>query len=207
MEMTTGAKITLSNKELELVCNTDWILTKHSIIQKVYQLLGDALPELESKLLLNKALLPAEVFMNTAKIARGENYQQLPYVVLDYPRYFGKEDSIAIRTFFWWGNFFSVSLQLSGCFKEQSIHLVEQRFELLQQKGFWLCVNDGPWEHHFNDGNFKALQSITKQEFSAELVRKPFFKMAKKIPLQQWNEIPLFIVETFEELNELLKFN
>ena len=38
--MSEDAKIALSEKELELVCSTDWILTKHSVIEKVYQLFG-----------------------------------------------------------------------------------------------------------------------------------------------------------------------
>jgi hypothetical protein len=44
--METATKIALSEKELQLVCDTDWILTKHSIIQKVYALFGETVPGL-----------------------------------------------------------------------------------------------------------------------------------------------------------------
>jgi hypothetical protein len=37
--MTEKTKINLSAKELELVCNKEWILTKQVIIEKVYELL------------------------------------------------------------------------------------------------------------------------------------------------------------------------
>jgi len=202
--MTTAAKIILSDKELELVCNTDWILTKHAIIQKVYELFGEVLPELENVFLDNKDRLPAEVFATPAKISKGENYRLLPYVVLDYPRCFGKEDTLAIRSFFWWGNFFSVSLQLSGCYLKQATALLEKRFEWLQQQGYWVCIQQEPWDHHFEADNFIPLRTVTKPQFSEMLLQKPFIKLAKKIPLNQWNEVSLFITECFEEMAGLL---
>jgi hypothetical protein len=204
---TTAAKIALSDKELELVCNSEWILTKHNIIQKVYQLFGDVLPELEKILLLNQNNLPDEVFVNAAKISKGENYHQLPYVILDYPRFFGKEDTVAIRTFFWWGNFFSISIQLSGSFLKAYIPLIESKWDQLQQDDYWFCVNESPWQHHFTEDNFMPMNRLTKEAFTRLLMQKPFIKMAKKIALDQWQDVPTFIVETFEEMAGLLKCN
>ena len=53
------------------------------------------------------------------KISKGENYRGLPYVMLDYPRLFGREEVLAIRTFFWWGHGFSVTLHLKGGYRER----------------------------------------------------------------------------------------
>lgn len=201
---TTAAKIALSDKELELVCNSEWILTKHAIIQKVYQVFGTLQPGYEKLLEANREQLPAAVFTTAAKIARGENYRQLPYVILDYPRCFQKEDTIAIRTLFWWGNFFSVSVQLSGRFLAAAIPQIEQRFERLRQKDYWICINDQPWEHHFESDNYIRLNTITAQEFGV-LLQKPFLKIAGKISLRHWQDAPAFMVESFEELAGLLK--
>ncbi|MES2848452.1 MAG: hypothetical protein V4685_05320 [Bacteroidota bacterium] len=197
-------KIALSAKELELVCNADWILTKHALIQKVYGLFGEVLLVNENFLKADKDNLPAEVFINPPKISRGENYKLLPYVMLDYPRYFNKEDTIAIRTFFWWGNFFSVNLQLSGRFKTNAAERLHQNFEWLAQNGYYTCVNEEPWEHHFDENNFVPLNTIGKNDFWAMLQRKPFIKLSKKIPLQQWQDAPVFMVKTFEELAGLI---
>lgn len=201
---TAAAKIALSDKELELVCNSEWILTKHAVIQKVYQVFGALQPEYERLLKANQQQLPPEVFATAAKIARGENYRQLPYVILDYPRCFQKKDTIAIRTLFWWGNFFSVSVQLSGRFLAPAIPQIEQSFERLQQKDFWICINDQPWDHHFENDNYIQLSAITKQDF-VELLQKPFLKIAGKISLRHWQDVPAFILETFEEMAGLLK--
>jgi hypothetical protein len=200
-----STKITLSDKEHELVCNSEWILTKHTIIQKVYALFGSVLPLLESEATGDRNFLPEEVFKNAAKISKGENYKLLPYVMLDYPRYFGNDDTIAIRTFFWWGNFFSVSLQLTGKYKADAIDKLLENFEWLQQNGYAVCINESPWEHHFEESNFIPLQSINYQQFETILAEKTFVKIAKNMALSQWQEVPAFIVKSFTELINLLK--
>lgn len=204
--MVTNTKIALSAKELDLVCNTEWILTKHSIIQKVYDLFGTAVPAMEMILENNKTHLQNKVFINGAKISKGENYKLLPYVMLDYPRYFSKDNVIAIRTFFWWGNFFSINLQLAGNCKEQYLPGIKGNFEMLQQNNYYLCVGEHPWEHHFEEDNFVHLGSMAKNEFENILSSKPFIKIAKKIMLPQWEEVPVFIVSTFEELAGLIYY-
>ena len=65
--------------------------------------------------------LPEEVLIQSPKISRGENYNGLPYVMLDYPRCFGKEDVFAMRTMFWWGNFFSITWHLKGKYSKEYI--------------------------------------------------------------------------------------
>ena len=72
--------------------------------------------------------MPEVIKTSTPKISKGENYKDLPYVMLDYPRCFQKEKTIAIRTFFWWGNFFSINLQLSGEYKEQALPSLQSNF-------------------------------------------------------------------------------
>ena len=205
--MVDAAKITLSNKELELVCNTDWIFTKHIIIQKVVQLFGDIIPVLENELEQARAYLPKEIFTNRAKISKGENYQQLPYVMLDYPRCFDKNDTLAVRTFFWWGNFFSITLQLAGKYKQALEKNIAGNFNFLQQNNYWACINDTAWQHDFSSNNYVSMAELTQENFSAILSREPFVKLAKKIPLQSWEPVPSFVIKSFEEMIQLIKTN
>lgn len=203
--METGTKIALSEKELQLVCDTDWILTKHSIIQKVYALFGETVPGLQTLINDNRLYLPVEVFINSPKISKGENYRLLPYVMLDYPRYFGKDDTIAIRTFFWWGNFFSVSLQLSGVFKANAEQVLLQQQQWLAAGEYAVCINENPWEHVFDKTNFMPVSAFTKEQFADILQRKSFVKIAKKMPLKEWVDAPGFIVSVFTDLAAILK--
>lgn len=202
--MTTDAKIALSDKELELVCSTDWILTKHTIIQKVYSLFGEILPLLENELTQQQHPFPREIFMHSPKISKGENYQLLPWVMLDYPRHFSNAATIAIRTFFWWGNFFSVSLQLSGSAATNAVDKILKHYEWLQTEGYFICVNDNPWEHHFEKGNFMAIGQLSKEEFTTVVSQQSFIKISKKIAVEEWEHVPVFIKNVFTGLTGLL---
>ena len=112
-------KIRLSQEEEELVATADWILTKNRVIQKINQLLSNVQTS-QQQFLQTCTTLEKEVLASSPKISKGENYKGLPWLVLDYPRSFNKEEVFAIRTLFWWGNFFSVTLHLSGKYKVRS---------------------------------------------------------------------------------------
>ena len=66
--MTQKTKIDLSASELELVCNKEWILTKHIIIGKVYLLFGALSLSMQRYVQQNKATLPAQVCDSNPKI-------------------------------------------------------------------------------------------------------------------------------------------
>lgn len=200
-------KITLSAKELELVCNIDWILTKHTIIHKVVQQFSEVLLKMQEITEQHKPHLPKEIFSKDGKISKGENYKGLPYVMLDYPRYFEKEETLAIRTLFWWGNFFSTSLQLAGNAKKAAAPNLLTNFLQLQQQGYWLCISDNPWQHHFEEDNYVPMQSLTHTRFKTLLTKKPFIKISKKIDLQQWDNMALFVMQSFIEMINLLKIS
>src|SRR5688572_32501219 len=143
--MNNRPKIQLSPLEMELVTNSDWILTKNGIIEKVKELFGRL--QLRQETVLSS--LPEEVRQVSAKISKGENYKGLPWLVLDQPRLFTRDKIFAVRSFFWWGNFFSSTLHLYGNYKTAYQQRVIAAFSLLQQNGYSVCVNDDPWEHDF----------------------------------------------------------
>jgi hypothetical protein len=177
----------LSKEELELVTHAEWILTKNRILQKVKELLAGVQAELQTPLTLQESL-PRMVFQSGPKISKGENYRGLPWLVLDYPRHFEKNDSFALRNFFWWGNFFSTTLYLSGRFKSHCHSALAASFGILRKEQFFICVNDDPWEHHFESGNYLALVDTDCGIFERLLSEKPFVKIAKRFSLERWDE-------------------
>ena len=73
-----------SDAELQMACNTEIILTKNRIIDKVcheFGLIGNNLAESLSPLL---ARMPEEITV-MPKVSKGEQYRGMPWVMLDYP--------------------------------------------------------------------------------------------------------------------------
>jgi len=205
--MSQQTKIALSAKERELVLNKEWILTKHIIIEKVYQLFGALALSMQEHIAQHAVLLPEEIRESNPKISKGENYRQLPYVMLDYPRHFTKRCTVAIRTLFWWGNFFSINLHLSGTVKEKMEPALNKNFGLLKQNGYWLCIHTDPWQHHFEEDNYVSLENYSAADFAAVLHRETFIKIAKRVSLVQWDTAPEFLAFHFKELIALLQIN
>ena len=195
-----SAKIRLSPEEEALVTRADWILTKNSILQKIKQLLATLQTEQKHLVASCSSFFPAEILNTSPKISKGENYKGLPYIILDYPRYFNKENIFAIRTLFWWGNFFSVTLHLSGIYKKKFEERLIRSFELLKTKDFSICINDDPWEHHFEPTNYLPLSTITAYQFEEAIRRSPFIKLSKKNPLGEWNKAEKKLLEIFSQL-------
>ncbi|HKZ66156.1 MAG TPA: hypothetical protein VJ111_07370 [Chitinophagaceae bacterium] len=194
------AKIRLSPEEAALVIRADWILTKNSIIQKTKQLLASLQTEQQHLLLSSSSLFPEEIINSSPKISKGENYKGLPYLVLDYPRYFNKEDAFAIRILFWWGNFFSGTLHLSGIYKKKYEEKIIRSFESLNTKDFSVCINENQWEHHFETDNYLPLHTFTASGFEEIISKRSFIKLSKKISLKQWNDAEKNLLEIFSQL-------
>ncbi len=199
------AKVMLSTKELELVTDAGWILTKNQIIDKVYKLFG-TLHENYTFLLENNA--PEKdwgISFQSPKISKGEQYEGLPWVMLDHPRYFAGKDSLAIRSFFWWGNFYSITLQVSGACQQKLAPSIQQYFMNAQKdsaayKQWYLSISDDPWQHDFGEKNYRRITDIADIDFAA----LPFIKLAKKIPLEDWDEAGNFFESNYVQILEML---
>lgn len=195
------AKIHLSEKELQLVQNSDWLLTKNIIIKKVYVMFGQLASGYSDFFALLKDELPYELRDSSPKISRGENYLGLPYVMLDYPRCFGKEDVFAIRTFFWWGNFFSITLHLKGRYQQIFLPRIVPHFTALDRMGFRLCISENEWEHNLSSAHTASLPA-QKQD---ALLNKPFLKIAAAFPLSSWSEMDSNLPRLFQLLCNSMK--
>ncbi len=194
------AKIRLSTEEGALVIRADWILTKNSVIQKTKQLLAALQTEQQDLLRSYKGVFTEEILNSTPKISKGENYKGLPYLVLDYPRHFNKEDIFAIRMFFWWGNFFSGTLHLAGFYKGMHEEKIIKSFESMKIKGFSICRNEDPWEHHFETTNYLPLHTLNAYQFEEIIRNRSFIKLSKKISLDQWNSAEKKLLKIFSQL-------
>ena len=185
-----GSKIRLSPSELSLFCNADIILTKNSILQKTVSLLAGV----QEKLLAETTQFHPT---SSPKISRGENYLGLPYVVLDYPRISTGENLCFIRSMFWWGHFFSSTLQLAGSFKEENELKLTAAYPALCTNGYYVGTDEDPWQHHFEATNYLPVSSLSQEVFYQTLQKQPHIKIAAKWPLSQWDSAATLLWESW----------
>jgi len=199
-----SAKIRLSQTEMELVNNADLILTKNAILKKVNQLLGNLQAKQQQFMALHAAGLPEKVSGSSAKISKGENYQGLPYLILDYPRFFEHENIFAVRTMFWWGNFFSVTIHLSGIYKKDAEEKIIASYRSIREKGYYCYMNEDQWEHHFEGDNYILLSGMSEKDFERSVRERSFVKLVNKISLKQWDDAEDILLGHFEEIIKML---
>lgn len=199
------ANVKLSNAELSLACDANIILTKNRIIEKLYLLFGELSTQLPQQAVTRRHSLSPEIYVQSAKIYKGEKYVELPYVLLDYPRCFKREDVLAVRHFFWWGNFFSVTLHLAGKYAEQYGETILKNLYRQENEPWFICVNEDQWQHHFEQDNFMEVHNSKYDEQLLLLKKNNFIKVAQRLPLQQWDDAFSFFMDTNEKIFNLLE--
>lgn len=177
------SKIQLSANESELILNKDWILTKHRITDKVYQVLGAVAAEMQTASQRYGKITGTTIWQNAPKISKGEQYEQLPYMVLDYPRVFSRQDVFAIRNFFWWGNYFSTTLHLKGSYAATYAAAIAANKTISDK----LFIATGNNEFNFNIEKEYACSCGYSWPSEEVLKTMPFIKLTIVCPLQEWN--------------------
>lgn len=166
---------------------------------RVVEMMGGLSTVIEGELdVLKNALKGSDLPPNwaTPKISRGENYNGLPYVILDQPRLFTREQILAIRTMFWWGHYFSVTLHLKGRPLNIYASAINRHLQTLIDAGFHMAAQGDEWKHELEGGHYT---SLTENRYDPEQ-DYPFVKLSAKIPLDKWEEAP----ELLSGLSKLL---
>jgi hypothetical protein len=174
------AKIIFSTPELELMKNAEIILTKNIVMQKMKHLLEEVQNELYHSANHIKTGVSKNIFSIPPKVSKGENYAGLPYLVLDYPRKFEADNIFAIRSFFWWGNFYSTALHLAGEEKRNNLTNIITSYNQFSAEGYYIGVNPDPWQHHFEKDNYQAIKELSAEEFAEKCNTYNHIKIGKK---------------------------
>ena len=198
--MIQQTKIQLLRAEMELVSSPDIILTKNVILQKIKSFLEELQIKQQDILKNYSSQLPEDVLKISPKISRGENYKGLPWLVLDNPRHFQHNNIFAIRTMFWWGNFFSVTLHLSGKSKNDHLKKISKNFSSLAESNFYIYTGQKEWEHDIDPNSYKRISALTKDELKKVFSEKSFLKLAIKFPIDSLGAIEDKLLKNYELL-------
>jgi len=198
--MIQQTKIQFLPAEMELVSSPDIILTKNAILQKIKSFFEELQMKQQDILKKYSSQLPEEVLKISPKISRGENYKGLPWLVLDNPRYFQHNNIFAIRTMFWWGNFFSITLHLSGNNKNDLLKNLTDNISFLAKNDFYIYNGTKEWEHDIDPGSYKKLPVINKDELQKIFSANSFLKLAVKFTVEPLEAIEDKLLRNYELL-------
>jgi hypothetical protein len=194
----------LTPEEYSTASNSQFLLVKADVIAKVkveFEALQNSyLDSLKAEGIILQPIAPP-------KISRGENYKGLPYLVLDYPAVFDKNNILAFRTMFWWGNFFSITLHLQGHYKEQYLSIVEQKLHQHRPVGLYLSCHPSAWEYHYEPDNYRLVVDMCDEEITSALNQNNFVKLSAKLELAEYKKLEPFMAEWFKTLSGFLKLN
>ncbi len=188
----------LSSAEQNAVKNPEYILTKNSIINKVATLFGELSMEYAS--LHNKLNTPKFALQLHPKISKGENYLGLPYLMLDFPRIFEKNHVFAIRSFFWWGNYFSITLHVKGKYKPL-IHLKS----MVESNTKWMYyIGIDEWENNVHVHNLLPISSTHLDFLVKDFQEKSFVRVVQLFDLSKWDNVKDMFLHAYTDILQTL---
>jgi hypothetical protein len=178
------SKITFSHGENNAMLNQSFLPQKIRIIKKIKKLFIQLKQKLEAKI-VNEGIHQALNFNPlTHKVSQGENYRELPYVILDYPQSFKKPDIFSYRCMFWWGHHYSFSLHLEG---SRMVKYRKGIFDYLKKQQripeeLYIALGESAWEYHFEKDNFIQLTKENLSEIESKVNSMSFLKISSHIP-------------------------
>jgi hypothetical protein len=173
-----------SLQELDLASDPSWALIKSRVMEKVVEQMGEIEKALKVYLRNSTFSFPEGTKLRSGKISKGENYKGLPYVVLDYPALFNKEDIFSYRIMFLWGHHISYSLHLQG----YSLHAFQSHFLnnyaniLPKQTRFY--IYESPWENFNNDYFYTDLFTEETIFITSKIEQHEFLKISNFEPIE-----------------------
>jgi len=200
-----NAKQFLSEKEFQVIQDTDFLLTKAKIIEKLWSQFEKLRNELHLVVIDSSFNFLAEVDAENGKIFRGENYRKLPYVVLDFPKLYSRESIFSFRTMFWWGNFYSLTLHLQGEALKKYLKIILENIDKTRNNNVFICINNTPWEYTYETNNYRLIDGIKRDELEEIINGRSFLKLSRKLNVSNDDSLFPFCVATMKLYLTILK--
>jgi len=164
----------LTNKEFELILGTEYPLLKKNAIEKIQA----HLHELGEQLIKNQ-LITRPLPTTSYKISKGENYLNLPYLVLDLPKIDGNHFPILCRTLFWWGKYFSFNVFI----RKDAYDMVsfEKKIKSQSMKGIHVLQSDKIWQQDLDTEDYNQVSKWPENI----ITEGPYLKLSIKHPIEE----------------------
>jgi len=194
-----------TEKELTIIQNNEFLIDKNKVLEKVKKIFSECGNRLAEEIEFNNPQIKKRFAELPLKISQGENYHGLPYIVMDYPRYFQEDATFSYRIIFLWGHYFNFSLHLGK--KAIDTAVLVKNWDKIQEYPVFICVHSSPWEHYFQFSYFKKAKSLTLEDASTHLEKYQFIKLSLKEEFNQTDDLPDLTIRNFQTLAQFLGYN
>jgi hypothetical protein len=152
----------LNNDEFNLI-DSDWYpITKKSAIDKI-----------KSQMIEEGTKLQNVYPQKSYKISTGENLNNLPYVVLDFPKIEGPKFDFVCRALFWWGRGIQFQLILNGKSKDVYARILAQ-----SKLSDFVLLGPNVWENDIKTTDFCELNFMSESQKEL-ILQAHFFKLIR----------------------------
>lgn len=173
--------------DLALMRDAGLMARKEAVIGKVKSVLSAVKEALTSEIKDPSAYLaPDGTDFRQGQLAHGDQFHGLPWVYLDFPKYFSREAMFTFRSFFWWGHGFLFAWFLSGPLLDTYKAALIGRYDRLAETGngvLRLSLAKDPWEWRQADGYALDLTRANRAAAEAALTTRPFLKLTESLGL------------------------
>ncbi len=184
--------------EMQIMHNSNFLLTKHKVMQKMMEMFGQFSLALKDSPIHQYFPFPVGTDNNTGKTSKGDNYKGLPYLILDFPKKFDKTHIFTFRTMFWWANHFSFTVHLSGRYQEIYAPILQKNIAHLYKQGVYVGVGESAWQYHLAADNYLPLNHTNKFAVKEHLQNHHFIKLTRQLPVKSYEQFIPYGVQTYE---------
>jgi hypothetical protein len=190
-----------TEKEIMLLSDQSVFEMKREATEKLKLLMESVRLVLLERIEPKKLVAPSSTDFKRGQIAKGENYEGFPYVMLDFPKCFSKSDVFTYRTIFWYGHDLIFSVILAGEFLEHYRNQFKIHFDEFAKDELWISSSD-VWNWKA-DGQVKIANEQRERIFRM-MEELNYLKVMKRFPASVLNDEPLILREIarFYELTE-----
>jgi hypothetical protein len=189
----------LSETEISAWNNSNIFKVKQNVIQCICEANANTIDEIKN---LKSNLFNSFRFKN-AKISKGENYTNLPWVMADYPAYFDTANIFAFRMFYLWGTEINFFLLIKGDFLKhyQTIILSQIKNNIFET--IYIYIGNNAWQHHV-DEQYQPIQQINIENIITQINSGGFLKLAFHYSPDKINNIEKLGFEAWQLYYKLL---
>ena len=182
--MSKNSSLVLTPEEIALVSDDKFFRAKAGITPKIRAMLEAVHGALKEELAGVSLIEPPGFDPKKCQYVKGEHLEDYPYQYLDFPKHFEGDEKFTFRTLFWWGHHVVFALILEGAGLRSYKQNLINRYGRIAGRDLHLCLSPTPWEWKRGQGYTMPLTRDRKSEVAAVLSNRPFFKLARFVPME-----------------------